>query len=195
MKIIGYARVSTTYQNLDSQILSLKKYGCTKIYMEQESGTKSNRKELEKAIASLNPGDTFVTFKLDRLSRGTRHLLSLLDYFNENDINFISIQNNIDTTTSMGKFFFTIMSAFSEMEAELIRDRVRSGLLNAKEKGKRLGRPPINKNEKKVLEDYIKTNKTITQIAKENDISRPTVYRYLKNNKIALKNLENYPHK
>lgn len=188
MKIIGYARVSTTYQNLDSQILSLKKYGCTKIYMEQESGTKSNRKELEKAIASLNPGDTFVTFKLDRLSRGTRHLLNLLDYFNENKINFVSIQNNIDTTTSMGKFFFTIMSAFSEMEAELIRDRVRSGLANAKEKGKRLGRPPKNKNEAKVIEDYKKTNKSITQIAIENDISRPTVYRYLTNNNIPLRN-------
>ena len=98
-----------------------------------------------------------------------------MEFFNEAEINFVSIQNNIDTSTSMGKFFFTIMSAFAEMEAELIRERVLSGLEAAKEKGITLGRP---------IEKYMNTDLSITEIAKLNQISRPTVYNYLKRENI-----------
>lgn len=184
MKIIGYARISTHYQNLDSQLETLKRFGCHRIYMEQDSGRNKNRKELRKALNSLHNGDTFVTYKLDRLSRSTTHLLKLLDSFNKKNINFISIENQIDTRTSMGKFFFTIMGAFAEMEAELIRERVLAGLSAAKERGVKLGRPPLNKNEENVLYQYQHTDKTVTEIAKANGISRPTVYSYLKSNNI-----------
>lgn len=186
-KTIGYARISTNHQNLNSQLTALKKFGCEKIFMEQESGRNYNRRELDRALRSLNPGDTFVTYKLDRLSRSTKHLLTLLDYFNEHDISFISVENNIDTRSSMGKFFFTIMGAFSEMEAEIIRERVLAGLETARENGKQLGRPPENKNEKEVIHQYLNTTMSVTKIAEENKVSRPTVYRYLKNNKIPLK--------
>ncbi|ANZ99305.1 resolvase [Carnobacterium divergens] len=184
MKTIGYARISTSHQQLDAQINALTKYGCDKIFTEQESGRKTKRRQLDKAIASLEKGDTFVIFKLDRLSRGTKHLLSLMEFFNEAEINFVSIQNNIDTSTSMGKFFFTIMSAFAEMEAELIRERVLSGLEAAKEKGITLGRPIENKNLKTVIDQYMNTDLSITEIAKLNQISRPTVYNYLKRENI-----------
>lgn len=184
MKTIGYARISTSHQQLDAQINALTKYGCDKIFTEQESGRKTKRRQLDKAIASLEKGDTFVIFKLDRLSRGTKHLLSLMEFFNEAEINFVSIQNNIDTSTSMGKFFFTIMSAFAEMEAELIRERVLSGLEAAKEKGITLGRPIENKNLKAVIDQYMNTDLSITEIAKLNQISRPTVYNYLKRENI-----------
>lgn len=184
MKTIGYARISTSHQQLDAQINALTKCGCDKIFTEQESGRKTKRRQLDKAIASLEKGDTFVIFKLDRLSRGTKHLLSLMEFFNEAEINFVSIQNNIDTSTSMGKFFFTIMSAFAEMEAELIRERVLSGLEAAKEKGITLGRPIENKNLKTVIDQYMNTDLSITEIAKLNQISRPTVYNYLKRENI-----------
>lgn len=184
MKTIGYARVSTVHQQLDSQLNALKKYGCTKIYTEFDSGRNIQRKELSKALNALEPGDTFVIFKLDRLSRGTKHLLGLMEDFNDRDINFISIQNNIDTSTSMGKFFFTIMSAFAEMEAELIRERVLSGLDAAKAKGKVLGRPVENKNIDGVIDDYLNTNLSVVEIAKKHKISRPTVYNYLQRKKI-----------
>ncbi len=184
MKTIGYARISISHQQLDAQINALTKYGCDKIFTEQESGRKTKRRQLDKAIASLEKGDTFVIFKLDRLSRGTKHLLSLMEFFNEAEINFVSIQNNIDTSTSMGKFFFTIMSAFAEMEAELIRERVLSGLEAAKEKGITLGRPIENKNLKTVIDQYMNTDLSITEIAKLNQISRPTVYNYLKRENI-----------
>lgn len=184
MKTIGYARVSTVHQQLDSQLNALKQYGCTEIYTEFDSGRNTQRKELASALDSLESGDTFVIFKLDRLSRGTKHLLGLMEEFNDRNINFISIQNNIDTSTSMGKFFFTIMSAFAEMEAELIRERVLSGLDAAKAKGKILGRPVENKYIDEVINDYLNTTLSVVEIAKKYNISRPTVYNYLQRKSI-----------
>lgn len=191
MKTIAYARISTQHQQLDSQINALQKFGFDYLYSEQDSGRKTNRSELNRALEHLEPGDTFVIYKLDRLSRGTKHLLQLMEYFDENDIEFVSIQNNINTKTPMGKFFFTIMSAFAEMEADLIRDRVLSGLEAAKEKGVILGRPPLNKNIDSVIKDYLSANFTVTDIAKRNGISRPTVYRYLRVKGIDYKSKKN----
>lgn len=187
MKTIGYARVSTIHQQLDSQLNALSNYGCTKIYTEFDSGRNLKRKELQRALESLEPGDTFVIFKLDRLSRGTKHLLVLMEDFNERNINFISIQNSIDTSTSMGKFFFTIMSAFAEMEADLISERVISGLEAAKANGKKLGRPLENKHIDAVIDDYLNTQSSIVDIAKKYNISRPTVYKYLERKDISLR--------
>lgn len=184
MNIIGYARVSTIHQQLDSQLNALEKYGCTQIYAEFDSGRNTERKELARALNALEPGDTFVIFKLDRLSRGTKHLLGLMEEFSERNINFISIQNNIDTSTSMGKFFFTIMSAFAEMEAELIRERVLSGLDAAKANGKTLGRPIENKHIDKVIDDYLNTSLSVVEIAQKYNLSRPTIYKYLERKKI-----------
>lgn len=187
MKVIGYARISTNHQQLDSQIIALKKYGCTKIYTETKSGRNEKRTELQKALNAVGKGDTFVIYKLDRLSRGTKHLLTLMDDFDRREINFISIENNIDTSTSMGKFFFTIMSAFAEMEADLIRERVLSGIAAARANGKVLGRPAKNKNMKEVIKLYKETEISISEIANLNEISRPTVYRYLKINNIPMR--------
>ncbi|MBW9321987.1 recombinase family protein [Enterococcus casseliflavus] len=187
MKTIGYARVSTIHQQLDSQLNALKRFGCDEIFTEFESGRNIQRKELNRALHSLKSGDTFVIFKLDRLSRGTKHLLNLMEDFNDRGINFISIQNNIDTSTSMGKFFFTIMSAFAEMEAELIRERVKSGLEAAKANGKTLGRPTQNKHIDEVINDYLNTSLSVVAIAKKYNLSRPTVYKYLERRDISLR--------
>uniref|UniRef100_UPI003D46C70C recombinase family protein n=1 Tax=Brochothrix campestris TaxID=2757 RepID=UPI003D46C70C len=188
MSIYGYARVSTREQNLDSQIYALKAYGCDYIYKEVQSGSLSKRNELEKVIDKLKKGDTLVIFKLDRLSRGTHHLLELMEFFKSNDIKFVSIQNNIDTSTSMGMFFFTIMGAFAEMERELIRERVYAGIAAARINGKNLGRPPINKNKELVIELYTSTDLSISYIARKAEVSRATVYRYLRKEAIPLKN-------
>lgn len=178
--IIGYARISTQHQKFDSQLNSLQKYGCDYIFTECESGRKMERPELKKALKKLKAGDTFVIYKLDRLSRGTKHLLQLMEEFEKKDINFISIQNSIDTSTSMGKFFFTIMSAFAEMEADLIRERVLSGLDTAKENGVKLGRPKKEVDIKRILSLYTEDKKSVTEIAKIMGLSRPTIYKYLK---------------
>ncbi|MBU8990817.1 recombinase family protein, partial [Faecalibacterium prausnitzii] len=86
MAILGYARVSTHYQQLDSQLAALKHYGCDRIYTETESGRNEKRVELNKVLNELQSGDTFVIFKLDRLSRGTKHLLILMEEFKQRNI-------------------------------------------------------------------------------------------------------------
>lgn len=180
MAIIGYMRVSTHYQKFDSQQQALEKYGVDKIFKEYESGRKSFRNELNKALNILKPGDTFVIFKLDRLARGTKQLLVLLERFNEQNINFVSIENSIDTSTPMGRFFFTIMGAFSEMEAELIRERVLAGLSAAKKKGIILGRPPLVDQVNRALDLYHNTDISTEEISKRCGISISTIYHHLK---------------
>lgn len=180
MAVIGYMRVSTQHQKFDSQYQALLEYGVDKIYKEYESGRKVVRKELNRALNALNPGDTFVIFKLDRLARGTKQLLILLEEFEKKNIQFVSIQNNIDTNTAMGKFFFTIMGAFAEMEAELIRERVISGLTAAKKKGVVLGRPPLGHQVDKAIELYHETDIPTEKIAKSCGVSTSTIYHYLK---------------
>lgn len=176
---IGYMRVSTQHQKFDSQQTALEKYGVDYIFKEHESGRKATRSELDKALASLEPGDTFVIFKLDRLARGTKQLLHLLEEFEQRSIHFVSLQNNIDTSTPMGRFFFTIMSAFSEMEAELIRDRVLAGLESAKENGKTLGRPTKTKEINLALKMYQETSLPVAEIARMAKISVPNLYYHL----------------
>lgn len=180
MAIIGYMRVSTHYQKFDSQQQALEKYGVDKIFKEYESGRKSFRNELNKALNILKPGDTFVIFKLDRLARGTKQLLVLLERFNEQHINFVSIENNIDTSTPMGRFFFTIMGAFAEMEAELIRERVLAGLSAAKQKGVILGRPPLVDQVNRALDLYHNTDISTEEISKRCGISISTIYHHLR---------------
>ncbi|MGC2993751.1 recombinase family protein, partial [Enterococcus faecalis] len=102
-------------------------------------------------------------------------------------INYIRIQNKIDTSTSIVKFFFTFMSAFAEMEADLFRERVISGLQAAKENGVTIGRPVKNKNIDQEIDQFLYTDKSIKQIAIENEKSRPTVYRYLKTRNVPLR--------
>lgn len=187
MAIIGYARISTQYQQFDSQLEALTRYGCDTIYQEVKSGRQESRTLLTKILTELKPGDTLVVFKLDRLSRGTKHLLILMEDFNCRGIHFVSIQNNIDTSTSTGRFFFTIMCAFAEMEADVISERVISGLIAAKQKGTQLGRPPLNQKMDMVIDLYLTTNLSITKIALRAEISRPTVYRYLNKMQIPLR--------
>lgn len=180
MAVIGYMRVSTQFQKFDAQQQALQEYGVDKIYKEYESGRKHFRNELNKALKSLKSGDTFVIYKLDRLARGTKQLLILLERFNEQNINFVSIENHIDTSTAMGRFFFTIMSAFAEMESELIRERVLAGLYAAKKKGVVLGRPPLVSQVNEALELYHTTTVPIETISKECGIAVSTLYHHLK---------------
>ena len=134
---IGYARVSTQDQNLDMQIDELKKHGCERIYQEKITGTKKDRPELEEMLKTLRSGDTVIVYKLDRISRSTKHLIELSDFFNENNVEFISIQDKIDTSTPMGKFFFRMMASIAELERDIISERTKGGLASARARGKK----------------------------------------------------------
>ncbi|WP_314062305.1 recombinase family protein [uncultured Vagococcus sp.] len=187
MAIIGYARVSTSHQKFDSQIEALKKYGVDKIYTECQSGRIKERQILNRLLRELKMGDTLVIYKLDRLARGTQHMLKMLELFHKKGIHFVSISNHIDTSTPMGKLIFTIMSAFAEMEAELIRERINSGIAAAKSKGIQLGRPLLTAEVNQAIQLYKTSDMAISEIIETCGISKATLYSHLKQHKVPLR--------
>ncbi|KVN40084.1 DNA resolvase [Burkholderia pyrrocinia] len=141
---IGYARVSTEEQNLDLQFAALKQHGCDTIFSDQGiSGSCFERPGLARALAALSSGSTLVVWRLDRLGRSIGGLIMLINQLNAQGIEFKSITETIDTTSSSGRFFFHMMAALAEFERSLISERTRAGLTSARARGRRLGRPPI----------------------------------------------------
>ncbi|WP_316391024.1 recombinase family protein [Citrobacter farmeri] len=138
----GYARVSTFDQNLELQLEALNRLKCDQIFEDKISGAKSKRPGLDKMMKKLRPGDTVVVWKLDRLGRSLIHLVDLLRYFRENNIEFISVTEGIRISTSIGRFAYTMLSAAAEMERENITERTRAGLAVARAKGRIGGRRP-----------------------------------------------------
>ncbi|ECE9609563.1 recombinase family protein [Salmonella enterica subsp. enterica serovar Enteritidis] len=142
MAKIGYIRVSTNDQNTDLQRNALNCAGCEQIFDDKMSGTKANRPGLKRALKTLQTGDTLVVWKLDRLGRSVKNLVTLISELHERKIHFQSLTDSIDTSTPMGRFFFHVMSALAEMERELIVERTNAGLAAARAQGRIGGRRP-----------------------------------------------------
>lgn len=142
MMLIGYVRVSTIDQILELQLEALNRLDCDQIFEDKISGAKSKRPGLDKMMKKLRPGDTVVVWKLDRLGRSLIHLVDLLRYFRENNIEFLSVTEGIRISTSIGRFAYTMLSAAAEMERENIIERTRAGLAVARAKGRIGGRRP-----------------------------------------------------
>ena len=138
--IIGYVRVSSQDQNLDLQLEALRQAGCDKIYEDKTSGAKAERPGLKLALEVLREGDTLVVWKLDRLGRTVKQLVSFVSEFEEQGIHFKSLTDALDTSTPSGRFFFHIMASLSQMERELMLERTRAGLAAARIRGKMGGR-------------------------------------------------------
>ncbi|MGV3560781.1 recombinase family protein [Larkinella arboricola] len=140
--IFGYGRVSTRDQNLSLQEDALTAAGCERIFVEKKSGTKMARPELTKLLEHIREGDIVVVWKLDRLARSTADLIHLVNLFQERKVEFRCLTQQIDTTTPMGKFFFTIMSGLAQLEVELTRERSDAGREAARQRGIKGGRKP-----------------------------------------------------
>jgi DNA invertase Pin-like site-specific DNA recombinase len=140
--LVGYARVSTTEQTLDLQKDALHAAGCGEIFEDTVSGATAERPGLRRALDYLRPGDILVFWKLDRVTRSLRHLLELAEEFKVRGIGLKSLQDEIDTSTSMGKFFFHLMGAVAELERDILRERTVAGLAAARTRGRLGGRPP-----------------------------------------------------
>jgi len=134
--MIGYARVSTQDQNLDLQLDALKKAGCEKIYQEQLSASIEERPKLSEMVSNLRKGDTVVVWKLDRLARSLKHLLTLVSDFKIAGIGFLSLQDQINTTTAQGRLIFNMFASLSEFEREIIKERTLAGLAAARNRGR-----------------------------------------------------------
>ena len=142
MAFIGYARVSTRDQDLAGQLAELEAFGCERIYHEKESGARSDRPQLRKAISRLTQGDVLVVTRLDRLARSTRDLLNVLAQVSEQSAGFKSLKDSwADTTSAHGRLMLTILGGLAEFERELIRARTGEGRKRAKDRGVRFGRP------------------------------------------------------
>lgn len=144
-----YLRVSTADQTTLNQELELKKYcknnniDIFKIYKDEGvSGSKTTRPQLDSMLQDMRQGlfDCVICWKFDRLGRSTSHLLQVLEEMKNKGVSLIATSQNIDTSSPMGKFFFTILSGFAEMEREMIVERIKLGLARRKKQGKPVGR-------------------------------------------------------
>jgi len=176
---IGYARVSTTEQNLDLQLTALKEAGCRRIYQEKISGVKLNRPELQRLIDQLRPDDIVIVWKLDRLGRSTQNLLELADQIKNAEASFCSLSEPwADTTSPSGKMIMTVFAGIAEFELDLIYERTEAGRIAAKKRGVRFGRPvKMNEEQMSLAKRLLQENKSVSEIAKTFNVHKATIYR------------------
>lgn len=174
----GYARVSTEEQRLDRQVDALEKAGCERIYLEKASGAKAGRPELEKLLSALRNEGEVVVVKLDRISRSTRHLIGLTEEFDEIGVDFMALNDSIDTTMPMDRFFFRVMASIAELERDLIVERTKNGLSAARARGRSGGRPKVPADAvSKAKRMYESRAFSISEITGATGISKSTLYR------------------
>lgn len=143
MALIGYARISTIDQNIESQIAQLNAAGCDIIHEETASGIKHDRRVLNLLLAKMKKGDTLIVVRIDRLARSLPHLLQTIEDLRKKGCHFRSLRDPIDTASPTGLFQLQVMGAVAELERNIIRERTKAGLANARQKGKRIGNPGL----------------------------------------------------
>ncbi|MCZ4072113.1 recombinase family protein [Agrobacterium sp. LMR679] len=180
---IGYARVSTEEQKMDLQMEALKRSGCEQIFVDRGvSGSLFDRQGLDAALEYLNTGDMLVVWRLDRLGRSLSKLIELVEQLGKMGVEFHSLCESIDTSSSGGRLIFHVMAALAEFERSLISERTRAGMQAARERGQHLGRPPSLTAEQ-VDEAIIAVEMNgeyITDVARRFDVSRRSLRRLMR---------------
>ena len=189
MKVALYSRVSTQDQSVGMQLSDLRRYceqrglDIHKEYCDEGvSGTKDRRPALDELMSDARKRrfDAVLCWRFDRFARSTKHLITALEEFCHLGIDFISYQENIDTSSPLGKAMFTIVSAIAELERSIILDRVRAGLRRAKENGKRLGRPKKLNLNLKELQKLRDQGLSFSRIARQVGTCPATIYQVLR---------------
>lgn len=179
---VGYARVSTSEQNLDMQIDALKRYGVDEkdIYVEKVSTRKAKRPVLDLALSELRPDDLFVVWRMDRIARSVRDLLNRVDTIKSADADLVSLTEAIDLSTPAGKVMMTMIAAMAEFERDLISERTSAGMRAFKERGGRVGRAPSMDAKKiaKALKLLSAGEHSRAYIARECGVSPTTIHNY-----------------
>lgn len=177
----GYARVSTVKQTTARQIDALKSAGCDEIYEEKVSGTRTQRPELDRLLDKLRPGDVLVVYELKRLGRSSKQLLQLAEDFRDRDIGLVSLTENFDTTTPMGRCVFTFWCALAQLDRDIIAENTRTGLEAAKARGSKIGRRGLDAQKVKLLYSMYDTGKfSMRQIGEAVGVSKQAVSLYVK---------------
>jgi DNA invertase Pin-like site-specific DNA recombinase len=177
--IKGCARVSTDAETLDAQHAALREAGATQVFAEKQSGIKTDRAALARCLGSLEPGDTLVVTKLDRLARSTRDLLNTLATIGEAGASFRSLGDPwADTTTPHGRLILTVLGGLAEFEHYLILSRTAEGRNRAKAGGVKFGRKPkLTKHQRDEALTRKRDGETLTEIAKSYNVSHMTICR------------------
>lgn len=177
---IGYARVSSVGQNLDSQLDALQRAGCGKIISEKMTGSRMNRPGWDQVLEYVRQGDTLVVTELSRMTRSLLDLLETTKALEQRNVNLVSLRENIDTTTATGRCFLSMMGAIHQMERELRVERAAAGRASAKARGKSGGRPrtDISRLENaRIL--YENSGKTAAEVCAAAGVGRRIFFTYL----------------
>lgn len=177
---LGYARVSTGEQTVDAQKDALRAAGCVQIFCDVASGAKTDRSGLEAAIAALQPGDTLVVARLDRLGRSMPHLVATVHELAARGVGFRSLSESIDTTSAAGRLVLHIFASLADFERELIRERTREALAAKKRRGEHVGRrPAFNSARLAAARDMLENGHGTSHVARVLRVGRSTLYRAL----------------
>lgn len=188
----GYARCSTTEekQDINRQIRELKAAGAEEVIFEYEHGDAKIKQNLQMLLETAQPQDTIITLEVSRLSRSTQQLCEIINVIKQKHLRLIVVGSiTVDCRNGdidpMSQAFIQMSAVFAELELSIIRARVKSGMANAKAKGRRIGRPHTTKDDipaifYKHYPAFMKGELNLTELARICDLSRPTVYKYLK---------------
>ena len=183
MSKIGYARVSSHTQKLETQIDKLNAFGCKKIYQEKESATSAKRPQLHICLDYVRDGDTLVVTKLDRLARSTPDLCNIVKTLEEKKVDLHVLDQNIDTGSSTGRLLFNMLGAIAQFETEIRAERQSDGIEKARRRGVVFGRAKtITDQQVTEMKAERKNGVLIKELMKKYDLSKASIYRYLGGN-------------
>src|SRR5262245_13481527 len=179
---VGYARVSTSEQDLSGQLAALREAGCERIFSEKRSGASDDRAALRRMLKEAQPGDVVMVVRLDRLARSVRDLLNILERFSRDDVGFVSLrEKHIDTTSAGGRLVLNIMASIAEFERELIQARMAEGRKRAINNGVKFGPPfKLDAFQKREALARIKAGESQSLIARTYGVDRATISRLQK---------------
>ena len=179
MTMVGYARVSSTGQDLEVQLEKLK--GCEKVFKEKRSGVDAGRPELKRCLEYLREGDTLLVTKIDRLARSTSDLYRIISLLADKGVAFKVLDDpSIDTTSRTGKLVMGILALIAEFENDIRRERQMDGIAKAKERGTRFGpKPQLTAEKVKEIRELRKDGNTVPEIMRHTKLSKSSVYRAL----------------
>ena len=180
---VGYARVSTKEQNEARQLKMMEEQNAERLFIDKASGKNTDRKAFKEMMAFVRAGDTVIVESISRIARNTRDLLSIVSDLTEKGVEFVSLKENMDTTTPQGRFMLTVFGALAELERENILERQREGIEIAKSEGKYRGRKPVEVDEKRFKEVCARWRSgeiTATAAMQEVGLKPNTFYRRVK---------------
>ncbi len=195
-----YARVSTADQHVETQLCDLRKfaeqrgYEIVDVFTDVVSGTKARRLGLDAMMkdARKHKFSVVLVAAFDRMARSTRHFLQVMDELNDLGIEFISRRENIDTSGAMGRLFVTLIGSIAELEADLIKERIRAGMRRRKLEGFKLGRQPLDVNHAALVRDRL-SGMSLTDTARKYGVSRASVVRFVREHQKQFAGVEPQP--